>query len=197
MATIRLASPDDAADCAAIYTPVVRETAISFEERPPSVDELRERLVAKSERYPWLVCEHEGEVLGFSYAGSFRGRDAYRWSAEATVYVDEAHQRAGVATALYASLFEVLRLQGFYSAYAVTALPNPASVGLHESVGFEPVGEFPRVGFKHGEWHDVRVWRLALRPPDDDPAAPTSMTELAGSAALRGAIRSGFDALSI
>jgi L-amino acid N-acyltransferase YncA len=139
-ATIRLATPHNAPGVQAIYTPVVRETAISFEWELPTVDDMGKRIGEVVERMPWLVCEHRGEVLGYAYASPHRVRAAYQWSVDVSVYVHARARRSGVGRGLYRSLLALLVLQGFYHAYAGITLPNPASVGLHGSLGFEPVG---------------------------------------------------------
>jgi phosphinothricin acetyltransferase len=177
-ATIRPATEDDAAAIAAIYAPYVVETAISFETEAPSATAMRERIQTVSLSFPWLVCETAGGIAGYAYASPHRERAAYRWSVDAAVYVGKASQRAGIGRGLYTALFEILRLQGFYNVYAGITLPNPASVGLHEAVGFLPVGVYEDVGFKLGAWHDVGWWRLALRPAHDSPALPKRPSDI-------------------
>jgi phosphinothricin acetyltransferase len=181
MASVRVAEPVDARPCRELYAPFVADTAVSFEGDPPDVPEMRERIRETLEAHPWLVCEHEGRVVGFANAHPFRGAGAYRWSVESSVYVDEAVRRRGVARGLYGSLFAVLARQGFVNAYAVTSLPNPASVGLHRATGFEPVGDAGAVGYKRGAWHDLRWWHRRLRPLPDDPDPPTALPELRGT----------------
>ena len=169
---IRLAASDDAEQVQAIYAPIVRDTAISFEVEPPSVDEMRQRIEKTLVDWPWLVCERGGDVLGYVYAGQHRVRAAYRWSVDVTVYIHERARRRGVGRALYTSLFKLLALQGYSNAYAGITLPNAGSVGLHQGLGFAPVGVYRNVGHKLGGWHDVGWWQLALRPlvPAPDPA---------------------------
>jgi phosphinothricin acetyltransferase len=162
-ATIRLATERDAEGVLAIYAPIINETVISFEAEPPSADEMRQRIAFTLAHLPWLICEQRGEVIGYAYAGKHRERAAYQWSVEVSVYVHDTTHRLGVARALYHSLFEILRLQNFYNVYAGITLPNAASVGLHESMGFQPVGVYRAVGFKHGAWHDVGWWQLELQ----------------------------------
>jgi len=185
---IRLADARDAAAVQAIYAPYVRETAISFETEPPSVEEIAARMRAVLAYAPWLVCEREGRVVAYAYAGRFHARAAYQWSVEVTVYVDRDHRRRGVGLALYGALLAALRLQGFCTAVGIIALPNPASVGMHEALGFERVGVIPAVGFKHGRWHDVGWWRLALRPLDAAPAPPLPLAAVTGTDAWNAAL---------
>jgi phosphinothricin acetyltransferase len=139
---------------------------------PPTVEEMRCRIAKVLEQFPWLVCEDDGQILGYVYASRHRERPAYQWSVDVTVYVAERYRRKGIGHALYTSLFELLRLQGFYHAYAGITLPNPGSVSLHEAMGFQPVGVYRAVGFKCGEWHDVGWWQLELQPLAACPEAP-------------------------
>jgi phosphinothricin acetyltransferase len=162
----------DAAACAAIYAPFVTDTATSFEEVPPTPEAMARRMAAYAVRHPWLVDEADGRVTGYAYASAFSERPAYRWTAETTVYVDPAHHRRGVGRRLYAALLHRLRAQGVRTACAVITLPNPASVALHESMGFAPVGVFRRAGWKHGAWRDVGWWQLDLGGPDGAPPEP-------------------------
>ena len=170
---IRLATVDDENDanaCLAIYAPVVAGTAISFEIEVPAVEEMRRRMSEKLPRYPWLVLAEPGGVLGYAHAGAFRPRPAYQWSVEVSVYVAAGARRTGAGRRLYTALLALLRLQGFVSAFAGVALPNDASVGLHEAMGFQPVGVYRNAGFKFGRWIDVGWWQLQLRELSDDPA---------------------------
>ena len=167
---IRLAVAEDAAQVCAIYAPFCTETAVSFEEVPPSEEEMRRRITGTLERFPWLVAESDGEILGYVYARPYRERAAYRWTTEATAYVRDGQRRRGVARALYTSLFQILTLQGFCTVIAGITLPNPASVGLHEAMGFRPSGVSRAVGYKHGAWHDVGWWQMSLC---DLPPVPT------------------------
>jgi phosphinothricin acetyltransferase len=165
---IRLATPDDAEQVQAIYAPYCH-TPISFEMEPPSVEEMQGRLAKVLGQHPWLLCEDGGDVLGYAYATQHRERAAYRWSVDTAVYVRKGRQRRGVGRALYTSLFAVLRLQGYVNAYAGVTLPNPASVGLHEAMGFQPVGVYRQVGFKCGAWHDVAWFQRPLQPQAGEP----------------------------
>jgi L-amino acid N-acyltransferase YncA len=179
-AIIRLATERDAEQIAAIYAPNVTDTIISFEFEPPSADEMRRRINVTLQRYPWLVCERPGRVLGYAYASAHGSRAAYQWSVDVSVYVHEDARRRGVGRALYASLFAALALQGFYNAYAGATLPNPASVGLHEAVGFRQVGVYRGVGYKLGAWRDVVWWHLPIRELVADPDPPADLPSVVG-----------------
>lgn len=162
---IRLATPDDAADVAAIYAPVVASTTISFEMEPPTADVMRERIVSTLQRLPWLVSlDAHDRVNGYVYAGKHRERAAYQWAVDTTAYIREDARGQGLGKALYGELFRQLVDLGYYQAFAGIALPNAASVALHESVGFEPIGVYRSVGFKFGHWHDVGWWQRTLQP---------------------------------
>ena len=184
MPTIRLATEDDAAPIRAIYAPFcAADSHVSFEVEAPTVEEMGRRIARAPGRYPWLVCESAGVVLGYVYAGAHSERAAYLWSVNVSAYVAEGRRGTGVGRGLYASLFAILELQGYVNAYAGAALPNPASVGLHQAVGFEPVGVYRRVGFKGGAWHDVIWWQRALC---GRPAVPEPPLTLAAARALPG-----------
>ena len=191
MAIIRFAREEDAAAMLAIYVPYVRDTVISFETEPPTEDEFRRRVRATLEVAPWLLCEARGGVLGYAYAGRFHARRAYQWTVEVTAYVHADHHRKGVGLGLYTSLLGCLALQGFRSAVGIIALPNPASVGLHERMGFAPAGVLRTVGYKHGRWHDVGWWHRALGEPDPSPEPPRPSAALRESPEWRRALEAG------
>jgi phosphinothricin acetyltransferase len=139
---------------------------------PPTAEDVARRIAETTTTHPWLVCERAGQIAGYAYASPHRTRAAYRWSVDTSVYVAQDHQRAGVGRGLYVSLFAILAAQGYFTAYAGIALPNPASIALHESVGFTRIGVYRRVGFKHGAWHDVGWWQLTLRELETPPTEP-------------------------
>lgn len=174
---IRAATDADAASIAAIYAPHVTGSHTSFELEPPTADVMAGRIRDTQRTHPWLVeLDAAGAVAGYAYASLHRARAAYQWSCEVSVYVAHDHHRSGVGRRLYAKLFEVLVRQGFYNAYAGITLPNAASVGFHESVGFRPIGVYENIGFKHGAWRDVGWWHLALQPPTAPTHAPLPFT---------------------
>jgi phosphinothricin acetyltransferase len=172
MIRIRPATPDDAASVLAIYAPHVTHGTASFEETVPSVHEMRGRIETRIGRYPWLVAEDDGAVLGYAYGGQFHARAAYRWTVETTAYVAEAAQRRGVAGLLYEALLTQLRAQGFVQAVAKISLPNDASVKLHERAGFRRAGVYRQVGWKMGRWVDVGLWQAELSDPTGEPEEP-------------------------
>jgi L-amino acid N-acyltransferase YncA len=164
---LRDADPQrDAAACAAIYAAYVRDGVASFEADPPDEREMRARI---ERAHAWLVAERDRRIVAFAYGCPHRERAAYRWAADVSVYVDAAHHGQGVGRALYEALLPQLRDQGFYTACAGITLPNPASVALHEAIGFRPVGVYRAIGWKFGAWHDVGWWQIALRPPGSEP----------------------------
>ncbi|WP_331232467.1 arsinothricin resistance N-acetyltransferase ArsN1 family B [Natronorarus salvus] len=192
-----MANSDDCTPIRRIYGVYVRETPISFELEVPSESEVRGRIEGVLERDPWLVCEHEGEVVGYAYATPFRGREAYQWSVESSVYVDDRYYRNGVARGLYESLFAILELQAYVGAFAGIALPNTASVGLHESMGFEPVGIYRNVGYKDGEWHDVGWWQRLIRSPPADPTPPRPVDEVRDCSGWDDALSAGASSIRL
>ena len=196
--TIRVACPEDADAILAIYTPIVRETAISFEVEPPTYVEMHERIATTLRRLPWLVCERQGEVLGYVYASPHRARAAYQWSVDVSVYIHAKARRTGMGRALYHAIFQLLSLQGFYQCFAGITLPNPASVGLHEALGFQPVGVYQAVGYKLGGWHDVGWWQRALQPRPSLPTPPTAVEVLRQtSTAWEAALHAGMQLLRV
>ena len=168
----------DAHAIAAIYAPMVEQTAISFEEVAPSAQEMASRIAALNGQFPWLVAERTGEVFGYAYASRHRERAAYRWSADTSVYVDRRAHRRGIARALYVALFELLKSQGYHHVFAGITLPNDASVGLHRALDFEPVGVYRSVGFKFGRWHDTSWWQRPLQTPDAKALEPIAFGAL-------------------
>ena len=180
---IRHADPTrDAPACAVIYGPSVSDGVASLEDQAPGPEEMAQRIQATTHEWPWLVAEIDDAVAGYAYATRHRVRAAYRWSTDVSVYIDAAHHRRGIGRALYEALFGLLVEQGFYEACAGITLPNDASVGLHESLGFVAVGVYRGVGFKHGRWRDVGWWQKTLRErvPGQPPAEPRTPPAISG-----------------
>ncbi|MGZ3698446.1 MAG: arsinothricin resistance N-acetyltransferase ArsN1 family B [Bdellovibrionota bacterium] len=163
--TIRLAKKSDAAAMLEIYRPAITDGPASFETEMPSLKEFEARVEETLKKFPWLVYELGGEVVGYAYAGTHRARAAYRWSVESSVYVSANHQKKGIGKALYQKLFQMLKDQGVVNVFGGITLPNPASVAIHEAFGFVHIGTFKEIGFKMGKWWDVGWWQLQLQRP--------------------------------
>ncbi|WP_435358374.1 GNAT family N-acetyltransferase [Haloarchaeobius sp. DFWS5] len=191
MPTIRIrpATLDDAPAVHDIYAPFVASTAVTFEDGEVSVSEVADRISDTLAQFPWLICERDGEVVGYTYGHSHRGRGGYRWSAETSVYVAENYRRQGIARGLYESLFAVLTAQNYVNCYAGIMIPNERSVGFHETMGFEPVGVYENVGYKLGEWQDTQWWHYLLREPPEEPDEPVPFSEIREDEKVRQASR--------
>ncbi len=190
-AVIRLAERSDAAAIQEIYSPIVRDTHISFEMTVPDVAEIEARIVKTSAQYPWLICAIDEQLAGYAYASAFRSRYAYQWTTETTVYVHRDFQRRGVARALYHSLIAILREQCYCTAVGVIALPNAGSIRAHEALGFRKIGVFKNAGFKAGSWRDTGWWQLDLRPMPESPQPPRAISEVANDEDFAGHLAAG------
>jgi phosphinothricin acetyltransferase len=173
---IRLAAADDAAAIAAIYRPYVEESRISFEEEAPDAAEIARRM--SNPIHPWLIAEEGEQVLGFATTSPMRNRNAYRWSVETGLYVQASEQGRGIGRQLLSTHLELLERQGFVTIVAGIALPNEASVALHQKLGFELSGVERGVGFKLGQWVDVGRWQRDLAPRTAAPPEPLPFKEL-------------------
>ncbi len=182
---VRIARSEDAEGILAIYAPIVRRTTISFELEAPTVEEMRKRIETTLPRLPWLVCEADAQVMGYAYASKHRERAAYQWSVDVSVYVAEGARGRGLGRKLYTPLLGILEDLGYYSALAGVVLPNPASVGLHEALGFKPIGVYHNIGYKLGAWRDVGWWQRQLREYVTEPEPPRGMDRYVESDAMR------------
>lgn len=181
MIGIRAAEPGDAAAIAAIYAPHVLTGTVSFETEPPDARAIAKRMAASEGLYPWLVVTNgdaEGGVVGYAYATRFRERAAYRYVVETSIYIADVVQRQGAGRLLYQALVDTLRAQGFVHAIGSIALPNDASIALHEAVGFRRTGVYREVGYKHGAWIDVGLWQRVLSEPQIPPVEPRPFSEV-------------------
>jgi phosphinothricin acetyltransferase len=159
---IRRCSPADAAWIAEIYNHYVRETVVTFEELCVTDADMAQRIGDLTVCHPWLVWEQDGSILGYAYASSWKARSAYRFAVESTVYLAPACTRQGIGSRLYEALIADLRSRGVHCVVGGIALPNPASIALHEKFGFRKIGQFDEVGWKFGAWVDVGYWELLL-----------------------------------
>ncbi|ADG76341.1 Phosphinothricin acetyltransferase [Cellulomonas flavigena DSM 20109] len=176
---VRDATVADAAACAAVYAPYVRDTTVSFEAEPPTTAQMADRITASLATHAWLVAElptgspGAGRVVGYAYAAPYAARAAYRWACGTSVYLEPGRRRTGAGRALYTALLERLAALGYRQAVAGYTEPNPASAGLHASLGFEVVGTLRGVGHKHGAWRDVTLVQRPLGDGSRTPPAPT------------------------
>ena len=159
---IRFVQIGDAAQICEIYNPWVLNTTITFEEVAVGVEEMQERILAATVEFPWFVWESGGRLLGYCYAGRWKGRPAYRYSAETTIYVRKENTGQGIGSSLYRVLLDALREQGVHTAIGGIALPNEQSIRIHEKAGFVKVAHFKEVGQKFGAWIDVGYWQLVF-----------------------------------
>ena len=178
MITIRVATAIDAKPILDIYAPYIENTSYTFETEIPSVESFAARINTYLLNYPWLVCEIDGRIAGYAYATRHRERTAYQWCVESSVYIHDDFLRNGVARALYTSLFEILKRQGFNNVYAVINLPNDRSVTFHESCGFEYFATYEKVCYKLGKWKNVGWWKLQVNDYIMEPPAPVAFSKL-------------------
>lgn len=175
---IRLATEGDSASILQIYAPFITDTAISFECQIPTLVEFSKRIFNVQKEFPWLVCEIDNNIVGYAYASRFREREAYSWSADFSVYIDPRFQRKSIGKALYFSLIELLKLQGYYNIFAGITLPNIKSISLHESFGFKAIGVYENVGYKFNSWHNVKWYGLNIKEHDQSPQKPKDFHEI-------------------
>jgi len=159
---IRACEPPDASQVCQIYNHYVRETVVTFEEIPVVEHDMAQRIAEVTERLPWLVWEQHGTIVGYAYATAWKARSAYRFSVESTVYLSQSFAGRGIGTQLYQALIADLRGRSVHCIVGGIALPNPASIALHEKLGFSKIGQFKEIGWKFGRWVDVGYWELVL-----------------------------------
>ena len=181
MVTIRIAQPSDASVLAAIYRPYVETTDITFEYDAPSDAEFAARIAETLKKYPYLIAEENGAAVGYAYAGTFKGRPAYNWAVEVTVYVKMGCSGRGIGTLLYAELERWLRRQNIINLNACITHPNEKSEAFHRKLGYRTVAHFTRCGYKLGAWKDM-VWMekfLSEHPAVPEPVIPFSALQSA------------------
>lgn len=159
---IRNANKNDAEAIAVIYNHYILSTIVTFEEEAISIGEMANRLASHPVGFPWLVFEENNKILGYAYASKWKPRAGYKYSAESTVYLSPQAVGRGIGSKLYTALLEILKKKNFHAVYGGIALPNPASIALHEKFGFEKVAHFKEQGFKFDKWIDVAYWQLLL-----------------------------------
>ncbi|WP_156018084.1 GNAT family N-acetyltransferase [Streptococcus ruminantium] len=157
MIEIRSVQPSDVEELVAIYAPYVEETVITFETQVPTATEFADRIEKILEKFPYLVAEEEGRILGYAYASTYYPRAAYDWTVELSIYISQKARGQGIGNLLYSHLEKELIARGFKNFLACISLPNPASLALHEKMGYKQVAHLKKVGYKFGSWHDI-VW---------------------------------------
>lgn len=167
---IREVIPKDVPEILDIYSPFIENTHTSFEWAIPDIDSFSKRIEKVSLKYPWLIASDSDKVIAYAYGGAHRSRKAYQWTVETSVYIAEGYRKRGIAAALYQTLFQLLRLQGYFNALAIISLPNPASIQFHQKHGFEEIGTFREAGFKRGQWHNTYWMQKRLLSSDSLPA---------------------------
>jgi L-amino acid N-acyltransferase YncA len=182
---IRLIRPDDTEPTLEVYKPYVEQTAISFEYEVPSTDEWNKRIASYASEYPWLVCEIDNEIAGYAYSSQHRTRTAYQWSVDSAIYLSEKFHGRGIAKKLYQTLFEILKLQGFVNVFAGITMPNEKSEQLHKRCGFYEIALYKNVGYKFGEWRDVKWLELNFVEHPMQPTTPKKLSEVIHTDALR------------
>lgn len=177
MVTFKTAHVEDAQQLLDIYSPNVL-TSISFEYNIPTLEEFTRRIQKCLLTFPWIVCLVNDKIVGFSYASSHRERTAYQWTCECSVYVNDEFKGKGIGSALYKTLFDLLKLQGIRNVYAGITLPNQASINLHEKCGFEHFVTYSQVGYKMGSWQNVGWWQLRINELIAEPPPPLNFIDL-------------------
>lgn len=157
MIEIRSVRPSDVEELVAIYAPYVEETVITFETQVPTATEFADRIEKILEKFPYLVAEEEGRILGYAYASTYYPRAAYDWTVELSIYISQKARGQGIGNLLYSHLEKELIARGFKNFLACISLSNPASLALHEKMGYKQVAHLKKVGYKFGNWHDI-VW---------------------------------------
>ncbi len=177
MKRIRVARATDAASILEIYAPYIVNTSFTFETEVPSIEAFAGRISSYLESWPWLVFEISGTIAGYAYATRHRERTAYQWCVESSVYIHDDFQKAGIATALYETLLEILQYQRLRNVYAGINLPNERSVTFHEKCGFEWFANYKNVGYKLGQWKTVGWWQKQLNEYSKEPLAPLKFSD--------------------
>jgi len=178
--SVRFVQKNDAKGLIEIYAPYVTETPISCECEVPSLQEFEDRIQRISKTFPYIVCQVDGELVGYAYASLHKDRAAYRWDSDATVYVSNKYHRNKIGTALYNCMLELNKLQGFYNIYAVVTTSNEASVKFHKAFGFIPMGTYTNTAYKLGKWHDISVMEKKLNEYDREPKETLSINDIDG-----------------
>ncbi len=175
---IRLADESDCREMLDIYEPFVSDTTVSFEYDVPSYDEFKGRIIEIQKKYPWLVCETDNKIAGYAYASAFNKRAAYDWSVDYSIYINPVYHGMKIGTALYTCLTDILRMQGYYNAFAGVTCTNKKSESFHKSFGFKTVGTYHNAGYKFKKWHDVQWFEYIISEVQNPPAKIRGINEI-------------------
>ena len=175
---IRMANKNDVDRILEIYRVYVEETPISFEYVAPDRETFLMRIENTLKRYPYLVCEENGVIVGYAYAGAHKEREAFKWCADTSIYIDGNHHGKGIGQALYNSLIELLKEQGIYKIYAVVTEPNKKSEIFHKKIGFESVAIFENIGYKLGKWWGIQYFHMIINNKEENPSEPKAIHEI-------------------
>lgn len=182
---LRIAELDDAEQMLAIYAPYVKNTRVSAEYEVPTCEVFQERIRETEKQFPWIVCEIDGEIVGYGYASRHHARAAYQWSVETSIYVKNTFHRQGIASTIYKALFEILAWQGFYNIFVGITSPNEKSFQFHSAMGFVDSGSYQNTMYKFGKWCDVHWMAKSLREHMGEPKPTISFPEIRESERLR------------
>ncbi len=197
-AIIRLAERGDVPGILEIYSPFIRDTAVTFEEEIPDDESFWKRMQGIMSELPFLVCEIDGKIAGYVYASGYRSRASYRWSKEVSVYIHPGFQRKRVGHALYTSMNEMVRFQGVANLLAIITMPNEPSVAFHEYFGYKKCGEFSKVGYKMNQWQDVGWFELFIQDENKPPVERIlPLNEITELPIFQEAIKNGLDKLKL
>lgn len=178
MFEIRLINTSDAAAALAVYASYVLTTAYTFEYEVPTVGDFKKKIEKLTAQHPWLVCEYNGEMIGYAYGSTQHERPGYRWTTETTIYMKQDFHGKGIARILYTALFDILKLQGYYTVYANVLSTNTRSCKFHKSMGFEEIGIYRNIGYKLGQWQSNLGMQYFLQEHIAEPPTPKSITTL-------------------
>lgn len=166
---VRMARPEDAPEIYKVYEPYILNTVITFEYDKVPIAEFENRIKSVLNKFPWIVCEIDGEIAGYAYCSPHLERAAFGWDCECSVYLNEAYHKMGIGTALYNALFQIVETQGYYNIYSLICVPHDSSVALHKKYGFEEVGTYYNTAYKHGSWRHLLVMEKRLKEKLEEP----------------------------
>lgn len=175
---IRFAHQSDAAGILEIYAPYVLSTPVTFEVTVPKEQDFKLRIDSISASMPYLVCEIDGKIAGFAYAGAHKAAPAFSWNTSVNVYISDTYQRCNIASALYLAIISLLKAQGYRSIYAIVTASDVKSEAFHNAFGFSKVATLENVGYKFGAWHSLSIFEKQLDTSDKAPVTTKSISQL-------------------